>query len=326
MYVNVAAFTALTIIWIKRLNQGLKKFDGLVIIPLLQVFWTIGSILGGGFYYGEFESMMPSRLIAFFTGVCIILGSVYLMTAAAPASSSLQSSSSSSALQKQTELLLLQQQQQQQQQLLLQEQEDDIEKNNNAHSIDMKIDGMIGDDDIEVEHSKHLLAGEGHYAAGEQVLQLQQEQLPPPLQQQQQQHLAGDNTEDGDILLPTSSRTPPIARRRVTLREASLRLSAHRRSLADLSVHMMKELGAAAKQVNDGAIELITVPIESNFAPLYSPFGVSFAAFDFDAHQLPSASDRPPAESGVSGVSSGIAGAGIGDGNTNTTTTNNNNK
>jgi hypothetical protein len=37
--------------WLYRLNNALKLFDGLVIIPIIQVFWTVSAVIQGGFYF-----------------------------------------------------------------------------------------------------------------------------------------------------------------------------------------------------------------------------------------------------------------------------------
>ena len=37
--------------WLVRMQQGLALFAGSVIIPSLQVFWTLLSILTGGVYF-----------------------------------------------------------------------------------------------------------------------------------------------------------------------------------------------------------------------------------------------------------------------------------
>ena len=40
-----------TSFWLTRMNKALSMFDGLFIIPVLQVFWTFFSIVSGGIYF-----------------------------------------------------------------------------------------------------------------------------------------------------------------------------------------------------------------------------------------------------------------------------------
>jgi drug/metabolite transporter (DMT)-like permease len=54
-YVVIVATICTAVFWVKRMSAALKKFDALFIIPVLQVFWTSLSIVGGGVYYKEFD-------------------------------------------------------------------------------------------------------------------------------------------------------------------------------------------------------------------------------------------------------------------------------
>jgi hypothetical protein len=66
--------------WLTRLNGGLKLFDGLVIIPLCQAFWTISAIVQGGMYFKEFAGFSGPQSIGFGSGVVLMLIGVYYLT------------------------------------------------------------------------------------------------------------------------------------------------------------------------------------------------------------------------------------------------------
>ena len=61
------------------MNKGLALFDGLFIIPVLQVFWTFFSIVSGGIYFQEFNSFAPGQMAGFSLGVFIVFVGVYLL-------------------------------------------------------------------------------------------------------------------------------------------------------------------------------------------------------------------------------------------------------
>lgn len=66
--------------WLYRMNMALKMFDGLIIIPLLQVFWTTCAILQGGVFFQEFLKFSPMQSCFFLLGVCIVFVGVFLLT------------------------------------------------------------------------------------------------------------------------------------------------------------------------------------------------------------------------------------------------------
>lgn len=66
--------------WLYRMNMALKMFDGLIIIPLLQVFWTTCAILQGGVFFQEFLKFSPMQSFFFLLGVCIVFLGVFLLT------------------------------------------------------------------------------------------------------------------------------------------------------------------------------------------------------------------------------------------------------
>jgi magnesium transporter len=80
VYIIVAIFGLGLSFWLYRMNAALKKFDGLLIIPLLQVFWTTSAIVQGGVYFQEFVKFTTVQTIGFLTGVIVVFIGVYLLT------------------------------------------------------------------------------------------------------------------------------------------------------------------------------------------------------------------------------------------------------
>eukprot|EP00602_Paraphysomonas_sp_CaronLab_P009074 CAMPEP_0185026306 /NCGR_PEP_ID=MMETSP1103-20130426/10228_1 /TAXON_ID=36769 /ORGANISM="Paraphysomonas bandaiensis, Strain Caron Lab Isolate" /LENGTH=304 /DNA_ID=CAMNT_0027559825 /DNA_START=543 /DNA_END=1457 /DNA_ORIENTATION=- len=80
VYIIVLVFALGLSFWLYRMNAALKKFDGLIIIPLLQVFWTTSAILQGGVYFQEFVKFKPQQTVGFLSGVVIVFIGVYLLT------------------------------------------------------------------------------------------------------------------------------------------------------------------------------------------------------------------------------------------------------
>jgi len=78
-YVVLVFWLSATSFWLTRMNQGLALFDGLFIIPVLQVFWTFFSIVSGGIYFQEFHSFAPGQMVGFSCGVLVVFFGVYLL-------------------------------------------------------------------------------------------------------------------------------------------------------------------------------------------------------------------------------------------------------
>eukprot|EP00873_Tetraselmis_striata_P006937 jgi/Tetstr1/427201/TSEL_017389.t1 len=92
-YVVVALLAAIAVFWVSRMDQGIQIFDAVMIIPLLQLAWTLFGILCGGIYFAEFDAFTflqasrPMLTMMFALGVAIILVGVYLLVpSGAPAS------------------------------------------------------------------------------------------------------------------------------------------------------------------------------------------------------------------------------------------------
>ena len=71
------------IYWDKQLNQGLRLYDALVIVPMMQSLWTILCIINGGVYFQEFQQLSPMNGGLFAMGVFIVmLGMMSVMPSA----------------------------------------------------------------------------------------------------------------------------------------------------------------------------------------------------------------------------------------------------
>lgn len=79
-YSIIIAWALSMIFWMTRMNRALAKFDGLFIIPVLQVNWTFFSIIGGGVYFKEFDTFSGEQVAGFVSGLVIVFLGVYLLS------------------------------------------------------------------------------------------------------------------------------------------------------------------------------------------------------------------------------------------------------
>jgi hypothetical protein len=93
-YFVIFMWLAATSFWLTRMNKALSMFDGLFIIPVLQVFWTFFSITSGGIYFEEFNSFSAGQLAGFSSGVAVVFLGVYML---APGSDKLDANARSLA-------------------------------------------------------------------------------------------------------------------------------------------------------------------------------------------------------------------------------------
>ena len=84
-YFILTAWITSMVFWLYRMNAALRKFDGVFIIPVLQVVWTLFSIIGGGIYFREFSAFNSVDIGLFTLGVCIVIFGVYLLAPQTPA-------------------------------------------------------------------------------------------------------------------------------------------------------------------------------------------------------------------------------------------------
>ena len=79
LYAVLFIYCVATVFWLYRMNIALKRWDGLFIIPVLQVFWLVFTILSGGIYFDEFIHFSSGQLLGFVSGVFIVFFGVYLL-------------------------------------------------------------------------------------------------------------------------------------------------------------------------------------------------------------------------------------------------------
>lgn len=72
-YFVIIMFASATVIWLRRLNSALAKYDALFIIPLLQSGYIVVSAIAGGIYFQEFSSLDQGQWICFAGGICVML-------------------------------------------------------------------------------------------------------------------------------------------------------------------------------------------------------------------------------------------------------------
>lgn len=78
--VITGVFLSGLVVWLLCLNEALKLFEGAVIIPLLQVCWTVSAIMQGGVYFREFRSFTPSQYAGFVCGLAVVVLGVAVLT------------------------------------------------------------------------------------------------------------------------------------------------------------------------------------------------------------------------------------------------------
>lgn len=76
--VVLACLTTL-IYWLHRLGASLSLFDGLTIIPLMQVFWVLTATVQSSVFFQDFGHGMSKQLICFSTGLGFTLVGVWLL-------------------------------------------------------------------------------------------------------------------------------------------------------------------------------------------------------------------------------------------------------
>ncbi|GMH63129.1 hypothetical protein TL16_g03634 [Triparma laevis f. inornata] len=78
-YGVIFVYIIATVFWLYRMNEALQRYDGLFIIPVLQVFWLVFTIVSGGIYFQEFHHFSQTQMIGFVAGVLVVFLGVYLL-------------------------------------------------------------------------------------------------------------------------------------------------------------------------------------------------------------------------------------------------------
>jgi len=78
-YFIIIAFLAAAVYRVLRLNQALKMFDAVYMVPMLNIAWILFASVGGGVYYEEFVDWHARQYAMFAVGFCTILGGVVML-------------------------------------------------------------------------------------------------------------------------------------------------------------------------------------------------------------------------------------------------------
>ncbi|KAJ8902736.1 hypothetical protein NDN08_006056 [Rhodosorus marinus] len=65
--------------WLYTLNKLLREYDALFIVPVIEVTWSLMSMISGGIFFDEYSSMHGSRLVIFFVGVSFNVTGIWLI-------------------------------------------------------------------------------------------------------------------------------------------------------------------------------------------------------------------------------------------------------
>ena len=79
-YVTATIWILTVVVWLRRLNDGLKLFDSLFIIPLLQCNFIFFAILSGGIFFQEFNAFDWNQWIGFSFGILVMFWGLFLLT------------------------------------------------------------------------------------------------------------------------------------------------------------------------------------------------------------------------------------------------------
>uniref|UniRef100_A0A3Q7EIQ6 Probable magnesium transporter n=1 Tax=Solanum lycopersicum TaxID=4081 RepID=A0A3Q7EIQ6_SOLLC len=65
--------------WMARLNEGLSRFDAILIVPMFQIAWTFFSICTGFVYFEEYKVFDALRTTMFVFGMISVFIGIYLL-------------------------------------------------------------------------------------------------------------------------------------------------------------------------------------------------------------------------------------------------------
>jgi len=78
-YITLISWLLLMSFWLVRLNNALRYYNPLIIIPLLQVNFIFFAIISGGIYFQEFNYMDAGQSVGFIIGIILMFSGIYLM-------------------------------------------------------------------------------------------------------------------------------------------------------------------------------------------------------------------------------------------------------
>mmetsp|Transcript_12145 Transcript_12145/g.37013 ORF Transcript_12145/g.37013 Transcript_12145/m.37013 type:complete len:445 (+) Transcript_12145:183-1517(+) len=65
--------------WVYTLNKLLREYDALFIVPVIEVVWSLMSMVSGGIFFDEYRDLYGSRLLFFFVGVAFNVTGIWLI-------------------------------------------------------------------------------------------------------------------------------------------------------------------------------------------------------------------------------------------------------
>jgi drug/metabolite transporter (DMT)-like permease len=80
VWLNLVLFIVAAAFWVTRLNMALRLFEAAVIVPVMQICWTLFSIINGMIYYQEYQDLDALKGSMFALGVLIVFVGVYVLT------------------------------------------------------------------------------------------------------------------------------------------------------------------------------------------------------------------------------------------------------
>ena len=78
-YFVIGSMVACIVLQVYFLNLGLARFESLHNVPVFTSTWIVGTVIGGGVFYGEFSSFTPMQTIIFPVGVSLCIGGVVFL-------------------------------------------------------------------------------------------------------------------------------------------------------------------------------------------------------------------------------------------------------
>ncbi|KAH9261369.1 hypothetical protein BASA81_000001 [Batrachochytrium salamandrivorans] len=81
VFVCLVGCIVLQIYW---LNQGLARFESLYNVPIFTSSWIVGTVLGGGIFYGEFSTFSVAQAVLFPMGVILCCVGVFFLAQDSP--------------------------------------------------------------------------------------------------------------------------------------------------------------------------------------------------------------------------------------------------
>ena len=78
-YIIFFVWIIMTIFWVYRMNNILKKYKDDYIIPVIQSVWTITIILSSGLYFEEFKNFEILNYIMVFLGIFITIFGIFII-------------------------------------------------------------------------------------------------------------------------------------------------------------------------------------------------------------------------------------------------------